>query len=248
MAVEADVNEPVVIGNATLYLGDCRDILPTLGKVHVVVTDPPYEIVAKGGGIGAKRKYLADIDGHIDGGFDHSILSGFPSWLVFCSMKQIFTLAEQAKLQGLRWQLLTWNKTNPTPLSNGNYLPDTEYIVHGFKRHDYEAKSRFIVGPVERTEIEHPTVKPLYVMQRCIKSASHQGETILDPFMGSGTTGVAAVQMGRKFIGIEKEPKYFDIACRRIEEAQRQGDLFTPPAPPVTPEQSELALGHDIKR
>ena len=72
---------------------------------------------------------------------------------------------------------------------------------------------------------DHPTQKPIGVMKWCIGHLPH-GETILDPFMGSGTTGVAAVQMGRDFIGIEREAKYFDIACRRIEQAQRQGDLF----------------------
>jgi DNA modification methylase len=73
---------------------------------------------------------------------------------------------------------------------------------------------------------EHPTQKPLGVMKWAIGHIPEPANTILDPFMGSGTTGVAAVQMGRDFIGIEREPKYFDIACRRIEQAQRQGDLF----------------------
>jgi len=76
------------------------------------------------------------------------------------------------------------------------------------------------------TRGDHPTQKPIGVMRWCIGHLPVPNETILDPFMGSGTTGVAAVQMGRKFIGIEREPKYFDIACKRIEDAQRQGDLF----------------------
>lgn len=72
----------------------------------------------------------------------------------------------------------------------------------------------------------HPTQKPIGVMKWCINHLPEGSSTILDPFMGSGTTGVAAVQMGRNFIGIEREPKYFDIACKRIEDAQRQGDMF----------------------
>lgn len=214
------------IGRATLYLADCRDVLPTVRKVDAVVTDPPYDIVAKGGGIGAKRNYLANISGHIDQGFDASILSQFGNWMAFCALKQVFGLTLQAEAQGLRWQLLTWNKTNPTPLSNGNYLPDAEYMVHAFKSHHWRGKSRFIVGPVEQNDIPHPTVKPQYVMRRCILSTSDVGDTICDPFSGSGSTGVAAVQMGRNFIGIEREPAYFDIACKRIEDAQRQGDMF----------------------
>jgi DNA modification methylase len=210
----------------TLYLGDCREILPTLPKVDAVVTDPPYEIAAVGGGIGAKRKYLSDISGHIDAGFDVCMLSPFKNWLVFCGKSQLFKLASQAEKCDLRWQLLTWNKTNPTPLTNANYLPDTEYMVHAFVRHDWESKTRFIVGQVQKNDYEHPTVKPLYVMLKAIKSTSAFEDTILDPFMGSGTTGVAAVKLGRKFIGIEIEPKYFDIACRRISEALKQPDMF----------------------
>ena len=72
----------------------------------------------------------------------------------------------------------------------------------------------------------HPTQKPLAVMNHLVDSLAATGSAVLDMFMGSGTTGVAAVQMGRKFIGIEREPKYFDIACKRIEDAQRQGDFF----------------------
>ena len=76
---------------------------------------------------------------------------------------------------------------------------------------------------------EHPTQKPIELMEWCITQVGNP-QTILDPFMGSGTTGVAAVQMGRKFIGIEREPKYFEIACKRIEDAQRQVDMFVQPA------------------
>lgn len=209
-----------------LHCGDCREILPSLPNVDAVVTDPPYEIAAVGGGIGAKRKYLADISGHIDAGFEADMLASFKNWLVFCGKSQINKLSARAEKSGLRWQLLTWNKTNPTPLTNANYLPDTEYMVHAFVRHDWECKKRFIVGQVEKNEFEHPTVKPLYVMFKAIRSASSFGDSILDPFMGSGTTGVAAVKLGRKFIGVEIEPKYFDIACRRISEALKQPDMF----------------------
>jgi site-specific DNA-methyltransferase (adenine-specific) len=220
--------KPVIIGDATLYLGDCLDVLPTLGKVDAVITDPPYLISASGGGIGGQRQYLTDIRDHIDSGFDVSMLQTFKNWFCFCGKPQLLNLIGQAEKQGLRWQILTWNKTNPTPLSNNNYLPDTEYMVHAFESHHYESKTRFIVGQVERSGYDHPTVKPQYVMQKAIKSASHQGDTILDCFMGTGSTGVAAIQLGRKFIGIEREPKYFDIACKRIEQAAAQGQLFAP--------------------
>jgi site-specific DNA-methyltransferase (adenine-specific) len=222
------VSQRVEIGDAVLYLSDCMDILPTLPKVDAVITDPPYLMSAKGGGMGAQRQYLADIHEHIDAGFDVLMLETFKNWFVFCGKPQLLDLINQAEKQGLRWQLLTWNKTNPTPLSNNNYLPDTEYMVHAFESHHYESKTRFVVGQVERSGFDHPTVKPQYVMQKAIKSASHQGDTVLDCFMGTGSTGVAAIQLGRKFIGIEREPKYFDIACQRIEQAVAQGQLFAP--------------------
>ena len=220
--------QKVTIGDATLYQGDCMDILPTLGKVDAVITDPPYLISAGGGGDLGHRQYLTDIRGHIDAGFDVFMFGAFKNWLCFCGKPQLLGLIGQAEKQGLRWQLLTWNKTNPTPLSNNNYLPDTEYMVHAFEAHHYESKTRFIVGQVERSGFDHPTVKPQYVMQKAIKSASHHGDTVLDCFMGTGSTGVAAIQLGRKFIGIELEPKYFDIAVQRIEQAHAQGQLFAP--------------------
>lgn len=215
-----------IIGDCSLYLGDCRNILPGLPKVDALITDPPYEICASGGGIGAKRKYLSDIDGHIDAGFDIDMLTGFDNWLVFCGKPQLMELMQKATAQGLRWQLRTWNKTNPTPLTNGNYLPDTEYMVHAFKTHIWKGKKRWIVGNVEKSGFDHPTVKPQYVMTDALQCATANGGKVLDCFMGSGSTGVACATMAREFIGIEREPKYFDIACKRIEQAYAQQRLF----------------------
>ena len=228
------------IGLATLYLGDCREILPSVPKCNALITDPPYEISASGGGIGGKRQYLTDIRGHIDEGFDVSMLSAFENWLVFCGKPQLMALMMQADKQGLRWQLRTWNKTNPTPLTNANYLPDTEYMVHAFKTHIWKGKKRWIVGNVEKSGFDHPTVKPQYVMIDALQCATNHGETVLDCFMGSGSTGVACVTLGRKFYGIEREPKYFEIACQRIENAHRQASLFEPAA--IVAEQHAFAL------
>ena len=214
---------------ATLYLGDCAGLLPAVlaeNKVDALISDPPYVIGAAGAGIGGRRKYLQGIQGKIDSGFDMGLLGAFDNWFVFCTKAQLVGLFAQAEKQDLRWQLLTWNKRNPTPLTCGNYLPDTEYMVHAFKKHTWESKTRFVVGNVEKNPFDHPTVKPLYVMYKAIASASAPGDLVLDPFMGTGSTGVAALQCGRRFIGIEREPKYFDIACQRIEHALAQGQLF----------------------
>lgn len=206
-------------GKVKLYCADCMDVLPTLGKVDLCLTDPPYVMTANGGGIGKRRKYLADILGNLDAGFNFSLLSQFENWFCFCSKEQLPKMLSFAETKH-RWMLIVWNKPNPTPLCENTYLPDCEYIVHAFGKNrvfgEYKDKSRVIIHNVEKNDFNHPTVKPIRVIQKLVVLGSEQGETIADPFMGSGTTGVAALKCGRKFIGIEKEPKYFEIAKRRI--------------------------------
>jgi site-specific DNA-methyltransferase (adenine-specific) len=208
----------------TLYHGDCREILPTLPKHDLLLTDPPYEMIATGGGIGAKRKYLADITGFTDGGFDSSLLDCCDNWVCFCAKKQLPELICKAAAMP-RWMLCTWNKPNPAPLCSGNYLPDTEYIIHGFQANrcfgEFRDKSRFIVFPAKQNNL-HPNEKPIRVIQKFIAVGTLEGETILDPFAGSGTTGVAAKLEGRKATLIEMEERYCEIAANRLS----QGVLF----------------------
>ena len=222
--------EWVTIGRAKLALGDCRDVLPTLDKVDAVVTDPPYGIgadksAAKAGGalVGEGHRRVAKRE-YDTTDWDHAL--------------DAETLA--AVRAAGRWQIIFGGNYYDCPASNcwlvwdkevnGNFadcelawtnLPKAvrriRHLWNGFAREGNEVR------------FDHPTQKPLAVMKWCIGHLPH-GDTILDPFMGSGTTGVAAVQMGRDFIGIEREERYFEIACRRIEAAQRQGDLFIPGA------------------
>ena len=204
----------------TLYHGDCKEIVPQLGKFDLLLTDPPYELQAKGGGIATSRKYLSDIDGHIDGGFDMDLLDLFDNWVVFCSKKQLVRLMQKAETKV--WALVTWNKPNPTPLCCGNYLPDTEYIVHAYKSGrlfgEYQDKSRFIVHPVEKTGFNHPSVKPIAVVSKMIRLGTQINETILDPFAGTGTTGRSAKDLGRKCTLIEREEKYCEIIVKRMQQ------------------------------
>lgn len=231
------------IGDATLYLGDCMDILTTLDRVDAVITDPPYEIGAKGCGLAGNRKYLSDMsDADIVSGFNLNVFLNFQHIVTFCSKAQIAKIIAFSETNAYSWRLLTWHKNNPTPLTNNNYLPDTEYIFHIWKGQklggNYESKRTWFVTDVEKNNFDHPTVKPLRIMSPLCENAANKGQTILDPFMGSGTTGVAAIQMGRKFIGIEREPKYFDIACKRIEQAVAQPRLFEE----VRPKQEQTSL------
>jgi len=222
--------EKIEKGNATLYQGDCMEILPTLDAVELVCTDPPYDVHAgKGGGVFGNREHLAKTGGFTDGGCNYSFLGKFPNWFVFCSRKQLTGLISHAE-KCHRWNLITWCKPNPVPTCNNKYLPDVEYIIHGFEKGKLyggmNIKSCFIGHPCGNKETDHPNEKPLRIIDKLIQLGSLEGETILDPFMGSGTTGVACHNLKRKFIGIEKEPKYFDIACKRIEDVQRQERLF----------------------
>jgi DNA modification methylase len=218
------------IGRATLYLSDCRDVLPTLGKVDAVVTDPPYGI---GESAGKAKTRTSGLTSKVRNAQLYRMDYGDDDW---DDQPIAPELMAQVRAAG-RWQIifggnyydcppakcwLVWDKMNgATDFADCELawtnLPKAvrriQYLWNGCMRANGETRDG------------HPTQKPLGVMKWCIGHLPH-GDTILDPFMGSGTTGVAAVQMGRDFIGIEREPKYFEIACRRIEEAQRQGDLF----------------------
>lgn len=203
-----------VIGKAELYLADCRDVLPTLPKVDAVVTDPPY-----------------GIEGTWSGGSSHG-------W---------GKLSKEAEAWDVRPEWLSdWISEIELPsiVWGGNYFALKQSgswliwdkIVREFTSGHAELAWTNLGKPVRAFNFSHgslaaegklhPTQKPVPLMKWCIGHLPDKCTTILDPFMGSGTTGVAAVQMGRQFIGIEREPKYFDIACRRIEDAQRQGDMF----------------------
>lgn len=206
--------EWVEIGRARLALGDCRDILPTLGKVDAVVTDPPYGIGEHGGACRTRGK--PGYAKHENMGWDNDRPPAevFQAMLA-CSNEQIIWGGNYfADLLPPRMGWLYWKK-----LMGGDFA-DGELAWTSRNR----ALREFTKCP-KGMDKAHPCEKPVELMKWCIGFLP-EAQTILDCFLGSGTTGVAAVQMGRDFIGIEREPKYFDIACRRIEDAQRQQDLF----------------------
>ena len=209
---------PVTIGRATLHLGDCRDILPTLGKVDAVVTDPPFGLgkLMQGGTWGAKDGFKEMLDWDAEAPALETLLA-----IAGKADRVVMWGGNYFGLPPSRcW--LVWDKANAVPT-----MADVELAWTNLDR-----PAKRFNGLVGRVEFGHPTQKPLDLMKWTIAQVEHTGSApvILDPFMGSGTTGVAAVQLGRQFIGIEREPKYFDIACKRIEDAQRQGDLFLEPA------------------
>ena len=201
--------KPVIIGNATLYLGDCRDILPTLPKVDAVITDPPY-------GIGIAANPVRQMHERFDRDAttpDESVLSA----VIQAGAVAVVWGGNYFALPPSQC-FLVWDKVQPQDFS----LAMCEQAWTNKK-----GPAKLYRQSVLSYRKEHPTQKPVELMKWCIEQAAVPPRgTILDAFMGSGTTGVAAVQMGRRFIGIEREPKYFDIACRRIEDAQRVQDMF----------------------
>ena len=199
------------IGNATLYLGDCRDILPTLPKVDAVITDPPYGLGErmKGGTWGAKPEFKEMVVWDCAPPTVEHLLH-----LASLSPITVFWGGNYYGLPPTRcW--LVWDKQNAVPT-----MADCELAWTSL-----DANTKRLSRPVGRVEHGHPSEKPLDLMAWTLRTVKASG-TVLDPYMGSGTTGVACIQMGLPFIGIEREPKYFDIACRRIEDAQRQGRLI----------------------
>lgn len=213
------------IGECTLYLGDCLEILPTLGKVDAVVTDPPYGLGDKwqGGAAATKARWKLN-DGGAAMGWDAAVSSAIPVAV---------SIAEQSIIWGGNYYdlpprrgWLIWDKI-VREFTSGHVEMAWTALDQPTRAFNYSH------GALATEGKEHPTQKPLPLMQWCLGFLA-DAETILDPFMGSGTTGVACVNLGRKFIGIEIEPRYFDIACRRIEEAYRQPRLFAEPrAKPV---------------
>ena len=205
--------QKVVIGDATLYQADCAVLLPTLGKVDAVITDPPYGINVGAMNMGKSKKLieferfdwdmsapnvsglLSVADVVVIWGGNYFALPASGCWLVWDKVQ---------KFSGADMELAWTNLKTP---------------IKAFRMSRAEA-----YGSMGK---RHPTQKPLALMKWCIEQAGNP-ETILDPFMGSGTTGVAAIQLGRKFIGIEREEKYFNIAVQRIEQAHAQGKLFEP--------------------
>ena len=215
------------IGDATLYLGDCLEILPTLDKVDAVVTDPPYGI--NNGSID-KRKAPFHTRSNLAKASDDYFVTGDEKPFGPLPFLQYETVVlwganHYAHLLPPGRQWLVWDKRCGATSDN---QADCEiaWTNKWEPARVFSHKWRGMIKDSERNEKRvHPTQKPVVLMDWCIKKAKADG-LILDPFMGSGTTGVACANLGRKFIGIEIEEKYFDIACERITAAQAQGRLF----------------------
>lgn len=223
------MQDKIIIGNARLYCGDSMDILPTLGIVDAVVTDPPYGVSGGSGTLGKasqKTKYSGDWEDTPEY-IKEKIVPAFSQALSLAKRAVITPGAPCAFFYPHPTDIGCVYQPATTGMSKWGRATTQPVLFYG-----KDPRAGLTIQPIhfintERAEKNgHPCPKPIKATKWMVDRASLEGEIILDPFMGSGTTGVAAAQMGRKFIGIEIVPKYFDIACKRIEDAQRQGDMF----------------------
>lgn len=234
--------------SSILKQGDCLEILKKLpdDSVDLVVTDPPYEIETSGGGLYNQedKKYIKELN-TISNGFDKNILDELVRVMkkvniyLFCSQKQIpvlldYFLKNQKNKEHIlykrkiNWNLLSWHKTNPVPACGNKYLSDTEYIMffreQGVKIYgSFGTKKTHYETPLwvkDKKLYNHPTCKPTFMVENFIVNSSLENEIVLDPFMGSGTTGEASIKNNRKFIGIEIDETYFNTAKERIREVE----------------------------
>lgn len=261
-----------VIGDCELYLGDCRDVLPTIGQVDLIFTSPPYNLGnTSGGGMPGKKlghydpnvgmakrggqgKWsgggLANGYGTFDDNLPHDEYVAWQKavlalcWAQLSDTGAIFYNHKPRIFDGvcctpleynpglpLR-QVLIWARAGGVNFSPAFYLPTSEWIAvfakPAFRLRDKEASGAGDVWRVpQEANTPHPAPFPVALPLNAISTTAAQ--TICDPFMGWGSTGVAAVKAGRRFVGIEIDPKWFDLACKRIEKAQSQGDMFVPP-------------------
>ena len=233
-----------------LRKGDCLELIKDIpdGSIDLIVTDPPYNVSATNGGgtinKGKKlNKSLKDlVEANITDGYDIEILGEEfmrvmkePNIYLWCNKTQIPEYFKfYVEKHKCKFDIICWHKTNALPTYSNKYLSDTEYLLYFRKGKgkcfpkSYEDAKTYYIAPInhkDKKKYKHPTIKPLDITEKVIKNSSKENDIILDPFMGSGTTGVACKKLNRNFIGIELDEKYFNIAKERIEnEDNNYGD------------------------
>lgn len=233
------MRKEVLAEGVELWLGDCREILPTLGKVAITLTDPPYGMSYESGhatdALWAAGRKITN---------DHSTAARDTVLALIDGPALVFGTRKIQEPEGVR-MFLTWDKGPALGMGALDlpWKPSSEeiYVIgHGWVGARDESNVLYCppVQSMAKNGRQHPNEKPVELLERLLKK-SPPG-IVLDPFMGSGSTGIAAVRLGRKFIGIEIEPKYFDIACRRIEKELSQPRMFIEPPKPAKQEALEL--------
>lgn len=213
------------------------------GSVDLVIMDPPYKLMNHGGGSfgPSNRQYHHELEPMSDG-IDDALLDTIVSKLkavnmyVWCNKAQILQYLEYFDRRGCNTDLLAWHKTNPTPTCNNKFLSDTEYIVYvrdpGVRLYGtYETKRKWYVSPYNKADKDmwhHPTIKPLDITMNMVVNSTGGGDAlVLDPFMGSGTTAIACIRTGRRYVGFEVDGTYWETSQRRIAQETAETALRT---------------------
>lgn len=221
-----------------IYNEDCYQAIKDIPdkSIDLVIIDPPYEMETRGVGFHKKRDYYDDIENlGMHNGFNDYILSELERVMkqtniyIFCNKNQLRQLFNFYKNKNV--DLLIWNKNNPIPTTNNKYLSDLEYIFfardEGVKLYgNYDSLSKIYtsnVNKLDKDRFEHPTIKPNILIKRYIENSSKPNDIVLDCFLGSGTTAVAAKDLGRHYLGFEISPKWFEIAKNRLNNIDANG-------------------------
>ena len=211
---------------------DCIRMVPD-GSVDLVVMDPPYLIDTQGGGAfaGENRTFDREFKDFSEGITNEDldlIMSKMKAVNVYvwCNKAQLRQYLDYFEDRGCNIDLLMWHKSNPVPRCNNKYLSDTEYVV--FARDpgvqlngSYATLHKYWITPVNAKDkklYNHPTIKPLDIIKTLVENSSKEGDLVMDPFLGSGTTAVACAQTGRRFWGCEVEHEYVETGLRRVRE------------------------------
>lgn len=232
-----------IIGDCRLILADAMNVLPSLPKAHLCVSDVPYALTT--GGVSKSSKTMSGIFASHNYASDGQLIMAtvpFPDMMqaihgalvedadcyVMANDKNVHPLTQAALDAGFQFHnLLVWDKVTPT--ANRWYMKNLEFTLYLWK-----GRARTINDPSSKQLLRggidklsgHPTEKPVYLMAEYVRNSSRKGETVLDPFMGSGSTAVAAMQLGRKFVGIEIHEPFFEMAVSRVRAAFERPDMF----------------------
>lgn len=232
-----------IIGDCRLILADAMNVLPSLPKAHLCVSDVPYALTT--GGVSKTSKTMSGIFASHNYANDGQLIMAtvpFPEMMqaihgaliedadcyVMANDKNVHPLTQAALNAGFQFHnLLVWDKVTPT--ANRWYMKNLEFTLYLWK-----GRARTINDPSSKQLLRggidklsgHPTEKPVYLMAEYVRNSSRKGETVLDPFMGSGSTAVAAMQLGRKFVGIEIHEPFFEMAVSRVRAAFERPDMF----------------------
>lgn len=243
-----------VIGDCTLYLGDCQSVMPLLPHVNAVITDPPFEKECHAAVLRTAASIRTGTPAELDFGAMTSDLRSFiPTWaaencsgwfIAFCQVEAVAAWRDAMEAAGIKYKRgMAWVKPDSSPQFNGQMpAQGFECMASGWcgtGHSQWNGGGRRGVFTALTNQPDrhgaHQTEKPIPLMRELVALFTSHGQTVLDPFMGSGTTGVACVKTGRKFIGIEMDARYFDVSCERISKAYAQPDMFVPASAPPPP-------------